>query len=132
MAILSKSVPVSTINNEDLYWQLVDAGVKRDAAQHISSHVDACVSRLLKYRRRARNSWKCGSNDAVEQRKSFSRWFQQLRRTVVLWATKNVRPHVGEPKADGVVQKQQNGNVVVKENSEIGKVSLKVHKKNVR
>lgn len=89
MVILSKEVIGSSLNNADLYWQLVDAGVEHGTATYISGDARLCVFRLLECRRRARRTWMCQSNDSPETRKSFSQWFHGLRRIVVLWASKN-------------------------------------------
>lgn len=88
MVLLSKEV-AGSLHNADLYWQLVDAGVEHAIATYISASPRMGVYRLLECRSRCRRTWKCLSDDSAENRKSFTRWFQEIRRLVVLWNSQN-------------------------------------------
>jgi hypothetical protein len=88
MVLLSKEV-AGSLYNADLYWQLVDAGVEHGIATYISANPRMGVYRLLECRSRARRTWKCISNDSAENRKLFTRWFQKIRRLVLLWTSQN-------------------------------------------
>lgn len=88
MVLLSKEV-AGSLHNADLYWQLADAGVEHAIATYISANPRMGVYRLLQSRSRCRKTWKCLSDDSAENRKSFTRWFQEIRRLVVLWNSQN-------------------------------------------